>query len=104
MEGKGWADLDTRQWWFGVLVVAGPALVAAVSTGRDNVAIISVGVLVWAFGEWVQHPYQQFRKDGLIGNTYKRRWNVFGVILNILGIALVILGICRIYKINGSVI
>ena len=69
MDTKGWGGLDTRQWWFAVLVIAGPSLIAALSTGRENVAIIAAGVVTWAFGEWHQHPYQQFRKGGHIGDS-----------------------------------
>lgn len=101
MDSKGWDGLDTRQWWFGVLVIAGPAFVAAVTTGRATLAIVTAGVVVWAIGEWVQHPYQQFRRDGIIGNSYHRRWNVFGTLLDLSGIGLVALGIFRFWRLGG---
>jgi len=105
MDTKGWGDLDTRQWWIGVIVVAFPSMLAAFSTGHYDIAIISVGVLVWAFGEWVQHPVQWFRKNGKIGNVYKRHWSLFGVILNMIGIGLVIFGVCRVLEIDlGNVV
>jgi hypothetical protein len=98
MDTKGWGGLDTRQWWFGVLVIVGPTLIAAVSTGRDNVAIIAAGVVTWAVAEWIQHPYQQFRKDGRVGDKYTRIWSAFGTALDIVGFGLVVLGIYRIFK------
>jgi hypothetical protein len=101
METNEWSGLDTRQWWFGVLVIAGPTLVAAVYAGRTTLTIIGTGVVAWAFGEWIQHPYQQFRKDGHIGDAYHRRWSVFGVLLNALGIGLVLLGTYRFWKLGG---
>lgn len=103
MDTKGWGGLDTRQWWFGALVIAGPTLIAAVSTSRDNLAIIAAGVCAWAFGEWMQHPFQQFRKNGLIGDAYHRRWNVIGTILDVIGVGLVVLGVYRIWKFGGPV-
>jgi hypothetical protein len=103
MEAKGWGGLDTRQWWFGVLVIAGPSLVAALSTGRENVAIIAAGVITWAFGEWNQHPYQVFRKDGHIGDRYERRANIFGTALNIISVSLVVFGIYRIWKFGAPI-
>jgi hypothetical protein len=104
METKGWGDLDTRQWWFGILVIAAPTLIAALSTGRENVSIIAAGICVWAYGEWHQHPVQWFRKGGHTGNTYIRHWSAFGVILNVIGIGLIALGIYRIWKFGGPII
>jgi hypothetical protein len=83
MDFKGWGDLDTRQWWLAVLVIAGSLLIGAGSTGHITVATIAAGVVAWAFGEWGQHPFQQFRKDGHIGSHYNRSWNVFGTMLNV---------------------
>jgi len=101
MDTKGWGDLDTRQWWFGVLVIAGSAFIAAVTTGRATLAIVTAGTVVWAIGEWIQHPFQQFRKDGLIGSTYKRIWSVSGVLLDIFGIGLVVFGVLRFWSLGG---
>ena|ERR1700688_3701970 len=95
MEMKGWGDLDTRQWWIGVIVIAGPCLVAALSTGRDNAAIIAAGVVVWAFGEWVQHPFQQSQRGGYVVSSYKRHLNLFGTVLNLIGVGLIIFGAYR---------
>lgn len=95
MDEKGWGDLDTRQWWFGVLLIAGSSLVAAISTGRENIAIIAAGVAVWAVGEWVQHPVQWSQSGGRPTNKYARKWSFFGVLLNVVGIALIGLGIIR---------
>jgi hypothetical protein len=63
-----------------------------------NVAIIAAGVVTWAFGEWIQHPYQMFRKDGYIGDKYQRRAGVLRTTLNVIGGGLVMLGLCRIWK------
>jgi hypothetical protein len=104
MDFKGWGDLDTRQWWLAVLVIAGPLLIGAGSTGHVTVAIIAAGVVTWAFGEWVQHPFQQFIKNGHTGNHYHRSWNVFGTVLNIIGIALVVFAIYRFWKLGGPVV
>lgn len=104
MESKGWGGLDTRQWWFGVLVIAGPALVAALSTHQDNAAIIAAGVITWAVGEWIQHPFQQFRAGGAMGDKYTRIWSVFGVILDVVGICLVALGVYRIWKFGITIV
>lgn len=103
MESKGWSGLDTRQWWFAVLLIAGLSLIAALSTGRDSVAIIAAGVVVWAFGEWMQHPIQMFRKGGHVGDSYARIWHPFGGLLDIVGFALVALGIYRIWKFGGPI-
>lgn len=92
---KGWGDLDTRQWWIGVLVIAGPLLIGSGATGHITTALIAGGATVWAFGEWVQHPYQQFRKDGQVGNSYKRVWSTFGVALNIIGILVIGFAVLR---------
>jgi hypothetical protein len=101
MDFKGWGDLDTRQWWLAVLVIAGPLLIGAGSTGHVTTAMIAAGATVWAVGEWVQHPYQQFKKDGFVGNYYNRVWSVFGVGLNIVGIALVAFAIYRFDRLGG---
>jgi hypothetical protein len=93
MEAKGWGGLDTRQWWFGVLVIAGPTLVAAVSAGRTNIVIIAAGIVTWAFAEWIQHPYQQFQRNGHIGDKYNRVWSVHGAMLDLVGIFVVAIGI-----------
>jgi hypothetical protein len=95
MKTKGWRDLDTRQWWFGVLVIAGPTLIAAVYTSHTNTVIIAAGVVTWAFGEWIQHPYQQFQRNGHVGNKYDRVWNVPGATLNVLGILAIAVGVAR---------
>jgi len=104
MDFKGWGDLDTRQWWLGVLVIAGPLLIGAGSTGHFTVAIVAAGAVAWAFGEWVQHPFRQFRKDGQVGSHYHRSWNVFGTVLNIVGIFLVVFAVYRFWKLGGPVI
>jgi hypothetical protein len=88
-----------------VLTIAGPLLIGAGSTGHVTVAIIAAGVIVWAFGEWVQHPYQQFQRDGYLGTHYHRVWSAFGVaLINIIGIALVVLGVYRFWKFGGPII
>lgn len=104
MDLKGWGDLDTRQWWLGVLVVAGPLLIGAGSTGHVTTALIAAGAFVWGVGEWVQHPYQQIQKGLILGSTYRRRWNFFGVVLNIIGIALVVFAVYRFWKLGGRLI
>ncbi|WP_338821498.1 hypothetical protein WDM22_22610 [Bradyrhizobium septentrionale] len=104
MDFKGWDDLDTRQWWIAVLVVAGPLLIGAESTGHTTTAIVAAGAVVWAIGEWIQHPFQQFRRDGLIGSTYHRKWHPFGFLLNLIGIAVVVWGIYRFWKLGGALI
>jgi hypothetical protein len=104
MDFKGWVDLDTRQWWLGVLVIAGPLLIGAGSTGHVAVAIIAAGVVTWAIGEWVQHPVQHFTRGGHTGNHYHRLWNVFGTALNIVGIGLITFAVYRFWKLGGPVI
>jgi hypothetical protein len=104
MDFKGWGDLDTRQWWLAVLVIAGPLLVGAGATGHLTTTIIAAGAVTWAFGEWTQHPYQQFRRDGREGNHYHRVWSIFGVALNALGIALILFAVYRFWKLGGSIV
>jgi hypothetical protein len=79
MDFKGWGDLDTRQWWLAILAVSGPLLIRAGATGRITTSLIAAKVFVWGIGEWVQHPIQQFRKDGFNGTRYPRVWSLFGV-------------------------
>jgi hypothetical protein len=104
MDFKGWGDLDTRQWWLAVVTIGGALLIGAVPTGHITVAIIAAGVVTWAFGEWIQHPYQQFRKDGYVGNSYRRIWSVAGTALNVAGIGLVVWAIYRYWKLGGFLI
>jgi hypothetical protein len=104
MDFKGWGDLDTRQWWLAVLAIAGPLLIGAGSTGHITVTIIAAGVITWAIGEWIQHPYQQFKKDGYVGSHYRRVWSAFGVALDVVGIALVALAAYRFWKFGGPIV
>jgi hypothetical protein len=39
-----------------ILVIAEPAFVAAVSTGRTTLAIMTAGAVVWAIGECPPYP------------------------------------------------
>jgi hypothetical protein len=102
MDFKGWTDLDTRQWWIAVVAIAGSLLVGAGTAGRTTTAIIAAGALIWGIGEWIQHPFQQFRKDGQIGNRYTRVQSLFGIAFNLIGIATVILAVIRFWRLGGS--
>jgi hypothetical protein len=78
--------------------------VGAGSTGHVTTAIVAVGAVVWAVGEWIQHPFWQFRRDGHVGSRYRRVWNPLEVTFDLIGITLVVWAIYRFWKLDGSLL
>lgn len=81
-------------WYKGALLVSLVVLVAALFAERDDAAVIAAGILVFSFGEWVNHPEREgYYPGNAYGQAFKytdkrRSPTLFGTVLDILGIAI----------------
>jgi len=102
MDFKG---LDERMWWMGMVLVGTAGWIGAIAAGRDEWALLALGVVIMGFGEWVQHPLltrlhppsAEFPGGGT-SSGYPRRVTAFGLVLNLLGAALFAAGVYRVLR------
>ena len=86
-------------WYKAALLVSLVVLIAAIVVGRDDVAVIAAGVLIFSFGEWINHPEREsFHPGNGYGQAFKftdkrRSPSLFGTVLDLLGLAIIGYGV-----------
>jgi hypothetical protein len=88
-------DFDDRHWW--ILVGIAGALIATASAPVKFVPgfVIGLALLFFGVGQWIDHPIQTSRSQGVITTRHPWRPSVLGVTLSLGGIALFAFGAFR---------
>jgi hypothetical protein len=94
----GLEGLQVNTWFKGVIAVSAISLAAAITTNRANVAVTATGVLIFGFGQWINHP----KRVGFTGRfkvtSTAREACVSGLFLEAIGIVLALFGAWRLHQ------
>lgn len=95
------SNLKLDHWYIGLIVVSTALLIFCLTANRNAEALMSLGGVVWGFGEWVNHPQKggvmpaRFNMPAYSITSTKRDPSLFGWLLDIAGLGLIALGAYR---------
>jgi hypothetical protein len=88
--------------WYKALIAVGLALLlVSVVSGNKPTILISLGTVIFGFGEWINHPERSGHlprtafNPGFIVTSTARKWNLGGAALDAVGLALAAFGTYR---------